>query len=92
MKKFLAIALFVLGAGLVLAQPKPPAKPVITDAQKAQFFKLQIRVQALQQAQADLSKTIDDMKATCGKDYELQMDKSGDPVCETPAPKTEVKK
>ena len=73
-----------------LAQtPKPPT---ISDAVKLKFFKAQSEMQTaqnvareatqtLQQKQVALQSVVSEISNVCGKDFQPQMDKSGDPVC-----------
>jgi hypothetical protein len=71
------------------AQPVPA--PVVSDAQRAQFFKAQSQmIQANTQAsarQADFQMVVAELQKTCGDKYTLQLNAGGDPECVAkPAP------
>ena len=86
--KRIAIAIFagMTLAALLAAEATPP---VITDAQKANFFKQQL---ALERAQAAFQQALQDMTKDCGDKFQLQLDGFGNPVCAAkPTPKTEPK-
>ena len=69
--------------------------PVITDAQRAEFFKAQTNfVQArdrAKEAQAQFQAAVAKLQASCGDAFTLQMNQGGDPVC-VAKPKPEAKK
>lgn len=99
-----ALLIFAL-APFVMAQAKPP---VLSDAQKAAFWKAQaVKTQAEAEAQAveqkvaqartNFSAAVKQLTDACGADFQPQMSKDGDPVCvakpaEKPDAKTEPKK
>lgn len=77
-----------LGLALPLAAQtaKPaPSVPVITDAQRADFFKAQSRMQAASDAAKDeqtkFQTELDKLRTACGETSTLQLNQSGDPVC-----------
>jgi hypothetical protein len=92
--------LLLMCAGICFSQP--PAK-TIPDAAKMKFFKASSESQAAfaeaqrAEQQAKLRNdafqaAVKELQAICGKD-ELQLDKSGDPVCVAkPAPPKEIPK
>lgn len=72
-------------APALAASHAPAAAPVITDAQRARFFKAQS--QAIQAAaaakdtQAEFQQAIAEMQQACGAEATLTLNKAGDPVC-----------
>jgi Skp family chaperone for outer membrane proteins len=73
------------------AIPTAPS-PVIPDTLKARFWKAQSEFQAaqsaaekadqaMQQKQAVLQSTVGDLKNICGKDFQPQLDASGEVAC-----------
>ena len=102
MKILLLAALLVPTAAFAQDKPKPP---VVSDAFKAKFFKAKSQMQdaqlaleqtpqykAAQQKQFDMQALITEFQSFCGKGFQPQLDKDGDPECvvaETPkeAPK-----
>lgn len=100
-------AIVLLFAIPVLAQtPKPADKtkpPVITDAQKKEFFKAQAGLlqaeeaenqarQIMQQRQSIYAGTVKTLQDACGKDFTLKSGPDGDPYCAVEPSKPEVKK
>ena len=69
--------------------------PVITDAQRAEFFKAQSKLMAAseqaKEAQTQFQATVAKMQAACGDAFTLQMNQGGDPAC-VAKPKLEAKK
>lgn len=77
--------------------------PVLSDAQKAAFFKAQAQLQAaimesdaasqkLTKMRDALAAEVKQIQDACGKDFQPQMNHDGDPVCVAkPAAKPDVK-
>lgn len=88
MKKYLALMLLI---SPVLAQTAPQ----ITDAQRAELFKAQVKFMAssdqAKEAQTSFQQAVAKLQAACGEAFTLQMNKDGDPVC-VANPKPEAKK
>jgi hypothetical protein len=98
MRIILLAALFISTAA-ALAQDKPKP-PVVSDVFKAKFFKAKSQMQdaqlaleqtpqykAAQQKQFDMQALITEFQSFCGKGFQPQLDKDGDPSCvvvETP--------
>lgn len=77
---------------LLLFQAAPPKPPTIPDALQAKFWKAQATMQfdsaaaeraaqKLNQSRAAFQAALKELQAACGKDFEPQMNPSGDPVC-----------
>ena len=94
MKRIPVIIALFLALPLIAQTAKPPAPPktpVISDAQRAQFFKAQSQmIQAnaqAQQRQTEFQNAIAEMHKTCGDTATLQLNPNGDPECVAkPAP------
>ena len=73
------------------AAAKPVPAPVVSDAERALFFKAQSQmIQAnaqAQQRQTEFQNAVAEMQKTCGDKYTLQLNAGGDPECVAkPAP------
>jgi hypothetical protein len=81
----LALVIVVLALPLAAQTPKPPEAPVISDTIKAQFFKAQSgMIQADQKAQQmrdAFTQIVSALTATCGANFQPQINPQGDPVC-----------
>jgi Skp family chaperone for outer membrane proteins len=93
MKRILFLTCGFLCIGILLAAQTKPAinesmkaiptapSPVIPDTLKARFWKAQSEFQAMQQKQAVLQSTVGDLKNICGKDFQPQLDATGEVAC-----------
>ena len=87
-------AVFIMAMGAQTAKPAtaPMKPPVLTDAQKAAFFKAQAQTlqagaeaqraqQVAQQKAAALQAVIAEVSKACGDKYQPSLDNTGDLVC-----------
>ena len=80
--------ILLLASPMVAQTPKPeekPKTPVITDAQRADFFKAQSQMiqanQTAQQSQSAFQAQVAILQKACGDIYTVQLNAQGDPEC-----------
>lgn len=92
MKRLLTLWLLTVCAALTWAQGPVAKPPIITDAQRAAYFKAQSEYQAAAMAaehaandreyrQKALRDAMEEITKVCGKDYTPTMTPAGDPAC-----------
>lgn len=65
-----------------------PQKPVISDALRAQFWRVSLE---RQQVEMKFSKIMSEMQKQCGDGFTVAMDQSSEPVCSPVIPTTSVR-